>query len=255
MNEEFEEIKSILLRLRSDYIAGYRSNMINENTPITERDIVAEIYSRIKSYFQNKHLYPHCEIKPASTERDHISKLKRLPRIDVGVLEDKGEKTWISSAIKLQDKYKKGAIESRFSSIPIEFFHTAIEVKIQSNVIDAKKDIDLLYKIKKSNKKCNCYFVLLNARGKKVDHEAIQKYADKQGITIVEYCSNQSTVMKNSRRGRIIYLLKLRKSDEEILKILNKEFPNGTFLTSNKNAISGTRRDLNTKSKQKKKNK
>lgn len=50
--------------------------------------------------------------------------------------------------------------------------------------------------------------------------------------------------MKNSRRGRIIELLSTRMSDEEILVVLEKEFPSGVFLTTNKQALTGTKWDL-----------
>jgi len=50
--------------------------------------------------------------------------------------------------------------------------------------------------------------------------------------------------MKNSRRGRIIELLNSRKTDQEILQILNKEFPVGMFSTTNQKALYGTKWDL-----------
>jgi hypothetical protein len=50
--------------------------------------------------------------------------------------------------------------------------------------------------------------------------------------------------MRASRRGRIVRLLEDGKTDPEILAVLDKEFPPGTFKTSNKQAISGTRRSL-----------
>lgn len=53
--------------------------------------------------------------------------------------------------------------------------------------------------------------------------------------------------MKNSRRGRIIDLLTFGKSDNDILTILDREFPKGVFLTSNKQALAGTKWDLNIK--------
>ncbi len=57
--------------------------------------------------------------------------------------------------------------------------------------------------------------------------------------------------MKRSRRGRIIDLLTYGKTDKVILQILDKEFPNGVFLTSNQKALSGTKWDLGIKSKTK----
>lgn len=50
--------------------------------------------------------------------------------------------------------------------------------------------------------------------------------------------------MKHSRRGRIIELLTYSKTDNEILGILDKEFPSGVFVTSNKQALAGTKWDL-----------
>jgi hypothetical protein len=55
--------------------------------------------------------------------------------------------------------------------------------------------------------------------------------------------------MKNSRRGRIIDLLTYSKTKEEILEILDKEFPAGVFLTSNKQALAGTKWSLGLTSK------
>jgi len=178
MNNDFDILKSILSDLRSDYISGCQMNTIDQKSPITERDIVAEIYCRLKGFCNEKGLSVHCEIKPATGENAEV---------DVGILSNINGRSWISTAMKLQDKYKKGHIEARFSSIPFDFFHTAIEVKIQSNFHDAKKDIDILKQLHDSNKSCNCFFVLLNARGQRADHDAIQKYADSMGICVLEY--------------------------------------------------------------------
>lgn len=197
MNTDFEEIKLILLQLKSEYIKGVENNSITPNMPITERDIVAEIYYRLKSLCIGKNLSTHCEIKHAPSKLSDASILKTLPRIDNVILKDIGEKTWISHALNLQDKYKKGSIEARFSSIPIEFFHTAIEVKIQSNIRDAKKDIDKLEHIQSINNECNCIFILLNARGKINDHESIISYAKKQNIFLIEYTCNKNTKPSN----------------------------------------------------------
>ena len=162
-------------------------DVIDQRVPITERDIVAEIYRRLKEFYNNKKLSVHCEIKPAPNDNTKPEELRRLPRIDVGIITNTNGRAWISSAKKLQEQYKKGFIEARFSSIPIDFFHTAIEAKIQSNVKSAMKDIDTLKQINEVNKSCNCFFVLLNARGQKSDHESIKQYANRKGIYIVEY--------------------------------------------------------------------
>jgi hypothetical protein len=55
---------------------------------------------------------------------------------------------------------------------------------------------------------------------------------------------NTWTSIKYSRRGRIIELIKLKKSDQEILDAIDAEFPSGVFSTSNKQALYGTKRDL-----------
>lgn len=57
--------------------------------------------------------------------------------------------------------------------------------------------------------------------------------------------------MKNSRRGRITDLLTFGKTDGAILAILDNEFPKGVFITSNKQALAGTKWDLNIKSRKK----
>ena len=187
MNKDFQSIKSILRELRTGYISGCQQDAIDPTAPITERDIVAEIYCRLKIFCKSGGLYVHCEIKPAADDTMKPDQLKGLPKIDVGILADMNGRSWFSSAMKLQDKYKKGQIEARFSSVPVEFFHTSIEVKIQSNFRDAKKDIDTLTLLHEANKSCNCFFVLLNARGQRPDHVKIQRYADEKGICMFGY--------------------------------------------------------------------
>ncbi|RJO61700.1 hypothetical protein C4544_01990 [candidate division WS5 bacterium] len=187
MNSDFKDIKSILLGLRSDYISGVQLDTLNEKAPITERDIVAEIYCKLKAFCTNRDLSVHSEIKPASSENAEIGELRRLLKIDVGILSRISGQSWVDSAIDIQNNYRKGSIEARFSSIPLRFFHTAIEVKIQSQFADSKKDVDTLKRIHDSNSLCNCFFVLLNARGKRSDHDKIKAYADQRGICIIEY--------------------------------------------------------------------
>jgi hypothetical protein len=80
-----------------------------------------------------------------------------------------------------------GAIEARFSSVPVKFFHAAIEAKIQSNIRDAKKDIDTLRWLHDLNPDCHCCFVLLNARGRYSDHDRISAYAEEKGVPITEF--------------------------------------------------------------------
>lgn len=62
--------------------------------------------------------------------------------------------------------------------------------------------------------------------------------------TLNNFVLTNSTTIKNSRRGTIIELIRQGKSDQEILEIIDKEFPSGTFSTSNKQALYGTKRDL-----------
>ena len=187
MNEHFNEVYHILSDLRADYGNLCPSGVKDPSTPITERDIVSEIYYRLKNFCVEKELYPHTEIKPAPSENAKREELKRLPKIDVVILKNHKNRSWLSSAIKIQDRYKKGMIEARFGSVPVEFFHTAIEVKIQSNVKDAKKDIDTLCGIFERNNSCNCFMVLLNARGLRKDHNQIINYAKEKSIQLIEY--------------------------------------------------------------------
>lgn len=187
MNSDFENIKAILSLLKTDYIAGAQENNSDLQNPITERDIVAEIYLRLKDYCRQKNLSTHCEIKPAESMDSSIEDLKKLPRIDNVILCNQNDNKWIKAATKFQDKYQMGPFQARFSSVPVVFFHTAIEVKIQSKVTDAKKDINTLIRIQKANMTCNCFFVLLNSRGFRNDHDKILSYAESKGITIIEY--------------------------------------------------------------------
>lgn len=189
MNKDFESIRGILEELRVEYAKQCPFDMDDPSAPITERDIVAEIRQRLKPFCFSKGYHVHCEIKPATDENISTKEMKTLPRIDVVILSNKKHATWISAAKTLQDKYHRGSIEARFSSIPVNFFHSAIEVKIQSKVKNAKDDIDTLRWIYDSNEFCNCFFVLLNARGRYQDHEKIKKYAEMKEIAILEYSS------------------------------------------------------------------
>jgi hypothetical protein len=61
--------------------------------------------------------------------------------------------------------------------------------------------------------------------------------------------SDNSTDRITSRRSKIIELINQGLSDFEILEVLDKIFPSGHFITSNKQAIYGTRRDIRLKLK------
>jgi len=177
MNQDFTTIEEILTKLKDYYNEHVSGDSIDDiQVPITERDIVAEIYCRLKPFCKENSLSVHTEIKPApDNENSSSDDLKKLSRIDVVIL--KGN--WIPSAIELQNKYIKGKYEARYSSIPVSFFHTAIEVKIQSKPGDAEADIEKLKKIHCQNPDCNCFFVLLNVRGKSSDHKTIGDYLGK----------------------------------------------------------------------------
>jgi len=205
MNNDFEAIKNILSEIRAEYISCFQRNETdyseigfnNPRTLITERDIVAEIYCRLKEFCNDKDLSVHTEIKPVDRtisvyDEDELKalkeELKKLPRIDIVILSGK---KWIEPAIKLQNAYAKGKFEARFSSVPVDFFHTAIEVKIQSKSSDAIQDINKLKKLHSLNEKCNLYFVLLNARGQQLDHDNIRKeHSEKKGICVIDYTCN-----------------------------------------------------------------
>jgi hypothetical protein len=55
--------------------------------------------------------------------------------------------------------------------------------------------------------------------------------------------------MPNSRRSTIINLSRKAKTGNEILAELNREFPPGTFKTSNENALSGVKREFGNKAR------
>ncbi len=191
MNTHYDQIKKILLNFKEEYKDLYsEADVNNPNTPITERDIVSELYCHLKKYCKGKKLSIHTEIKPTSSENVTRDQLKKLSRIDLVILQD----NWMPSAIKIQNKYNKGSIEARFGAVPQKYFHTAIEVKIQSHVGNSRKDIDTLSAIRKKNKSCNCYMVLLNARGRSKDHENIHCYAKQHDIFLVEHTNDEIEV-------------------------------------------------------------
>ena len=191
MNEDFEMIKAVLTELRSEYTVQCPFDVEEPEAPVTERDIVAEIRYRLKSFCRSRRYQVQCEIKPLFDHGATPEYLKSPPRIDVVILSDTNDGTWLAAAKILQDKFNKGSIKARFSSVPVLFFHTAIEVKIQSNVANAKEDINTLRMIVDRNPFCNCFFVLLNARGRSQDHHHIQTYAHEKGICSIEYTSKK----------------------------------------------------------------
>jgi len=203
MNQDFQTIYDILADLKADYASSCpTTDVVDSDAPVTERDIVAEIRNRLKPFCRDKRYYVHCEMRPAPNEKAEPMELKRLPRVDVVILADKKGFSWLAAAKILQDKYTKGYIEARFSSVPVKFFHTAIEVKIQSNVVDAKKDITTLRWINDINPSCNCYFVLLNARGRLIDHDRIVKYAGEKKVPVLEYTSRKSAQQWHQRDAK-----------------------------------------------------
>jgi hypothetical protein len=192
MNDDFAVIRGILEELKSEYASSCPLDVEDPEAPVTERDIVAEIRDRLKTFCRSRGYQVHCEIKPAPDGSIGPEFMRKLPRVDVVILANCGSSSWLATAKSLQDKYDKGSVEARFSSIPMEFFHTAIEAKIQSNVANAKKDINTLRMILESNPFCNCFFVLLNARGRVQDHDQIQEYARQKGIEVIEYTAKSN---------------------------------------------------------------
>jgi hypothetical protein len=191
MNDDFTAVESVLVELRSQYASRCSVDVDDPATQITERDIVADIRHNLMAFCATNGYHVHCEIRPAPDTNIEPDEMKRLPCIDVVVLQNSNGQSWLAAAKKLQGKRSGGSIRARFSCIPIKFFHTAVEAKIQSDVDDAKKDIDKLKNIQESNPSCNCFFVLLNARGRVCDHEHILEYGREKGVAIIEYTAQR----------------------------------------------------------------
>jgi len=187
MNDHFQTVRNILVHLKDLYATRCKLDVDDPAIQITERDIVSDIRQSLIDFCTMNGYYVHCEIRPANDGSIEPDEMKRLPRIDVAILRDTKNASWLAAAKHLQGKYQKGSIEARFSSVPVKHFHTAIEAKIQSNVASAKKDIDTLKDIEEKNPSCNCFFVLLNARGRYCDHEKILAYAHENEVSIIEY--------------------------------------------------------------------
>jgi len=188
MSKHYNEIKRILEELREDYMNEWKNK--ESSMFISERDILSEIYLRFKKYCQGKDIEVHTEVKPTKEGKRKIflkgDKQKRN-EVDVVIL---GGEEWFNEAIKHQEAYIKGPIEARFSNVPIEHFEVAIEVKIQSFVYDSYNDIEKLKQISQLNNNCDCFLVLLNARGRKEDHIKIISRAKETGVEIIEYTKN-----------------------------------------------------------------
>lgn len=191
MNDDFAAIESILAELRSQYASRCRGDVDDPTTQIAERDIVADIRHSLMAFCSANGFHVHCEIRPAPDTSIEPDRMKRLPRVDVVVLRNSNGEFWLAAAKELQDKHQEGPFQARFSSVPVKFFHTAVEAKIQSNLASARKDIDTLKRIQECNPSCNCFFALLNARGRVRDHDRILAYGRERGVAIVEYTARR----------------------------------------------------------------
>ncbi|MDX2479361.1 MAG: hypothetical protein QNK24_03370 [Desulfuromusa sp.] len=124
--------------------------------------------------------------------------MKQFCRSDTDVSLDAAELDFLEMAIARKFATMKVlGIESKNISLNIlklslvmECALSAIEVKIQSKPIDSKKDIDTLFQLHQKNQACNCYLLLLNARGKRKNHSEIMEYANEKGISFIEHTSN-----------------------------------------------------------------
>jgi hypothetical protein len=105
----------------------------------------------------------------------------------------------LAEAKNLQNKYDKGPRQARFSSIPVEFFHTAVEAKIQSNVTDAKKDIDNLKKIHESNPSVIASLFSSTHEDESETMNRFWNYAQQKGIEIFEYTSKRNGTTLNRK--------------------------------------------------------
>ena len=197
MNDHFKAVKRVLAELRSQYASRCGVDVDHPAIQITERDIVADIRHSLLAFCTRHGFQVHCEIRPASDTSMEPNEMRSLPRIDVVVLQDKTGSSWLAAAKLLQNKYNEGRFQARFSSVPIEFFHTAVEAKIQSNVSDARKDIDTLKRIHDCNPSCNCFFVLLNARGRVPNHDQILAYGRENGVAIVEFTAQRDDMNRH----------------------------------------------------------
>ncbi len=202
MNDQYKEIKEVLVGIRARYISQWEST--SSRIPVSERDIVSKIYAQLSDWAKGRKLHPHTEVKPRFDNKS-VSNKKGIKIIDVALLKDIGNESWLESAKEIQAGYQKGNIEARYSSIPLKFFHTVIEVKIQSNFENSKKDILALKKIKTAKPDCNCFFVLLNALGSYRDHRRIKEFAKEHDIEIIEYTSRGAEIsrqVKSRKRSR-----------------------------------------------------
>ncbi len=182
----YSDIRKILENVRDQYRGLCKGDNYDPKLPISKRDLVSEIYCKLRPYCLENRLYIHTEVKPSDYELGG-----KIPEFDLVILSSFEKSSWLDFAVEVQNSCGKGRTEARFSSIPIEFFNTLIEVKIQSRVWDSIRDIDKLVSIRdairKCGRNCNCFHVLLNARGRSGDHQRIIKYADSKGIEIIEH--------------------------------------------------------------------
>lgn len=187
MNSDFNGVHQQLVTLRDAYAAACGTDVESAWAPVTERDIVSDIHEALKPFCRSRGYTTHCEMK-AVPDIDTGREISRAwPRIDACILTDADGQSWLHAAKTLQNQYVKGHIEARFSAVPAQYLHTAIEVKIQSDVSDARKDLEKLVRVRHLNGACNCFFVLFNARGSASAHASIRALGDSMGICVVEH--------------------------------------------------------------------
>lgn len=188
MNDDFAAIDNVLAELPSWYSSYCNGDVDDPKAPITESDIVAEIRHRLLDFCTAKGYHVHCEVRPVFSTDISPDEKRRLKRIDVAVLRDSEGQSWFAAA----KTFQPGQF-ARFAFVPVKFFHTAVEVKIPSKLEPAKEDLAKLKSIQDANPSCNCFFVLLNARGKVSNHDRILDYAAEQGITVIEFTAQGNT--------------------------------------------------------------
>jgi len=185
-----DAVLAALLDTREDYASRCNEgDIVDPGAPISEADVVSEIRFRLLPVAERWGCHVHQEVRAVVDELPGTAHLKVLPRLDLVLLGDEGGESWLDAAKGLQDRYAKGAIEARFLAVPARFIRAAIEVKIQSLSVNARKDIDGLWALRERWPSCACFFVLLNARGRVSDHEAIRRHGEEMGIPVIEHTS------------------------------------------------------------------
>lgn len=186
MHSDCQEVTMILDKFREDCRHWSGGAARHPDCPVTEQDVIAEIYARLKDFCRGKNLHVHCHIQPARRPNSNVEAL------DIAILADHQGRCGIEAPRKSAGT--STAHKSRTSAwpVPAKFWHTAIEVALPDKREDAAKSLRKLRALCRRNRACHCFLLLFNGSGQDWNRTGIRRQSDKGKIILLECAGDVS---------------------------------------------------------------